>query len=488
MAISFNQIPLANRVPFAFAEFDGSSAVRGPQVLNFRALLIGQKTTAGTATSNELVLVTSVAQAKTLFGAGSVLAGMFEAYLAQNSFTEVWAMPVADDGSGVAAAGSITLSGTASAAGTLALMIAGRQVNVAVSSGNNATAVATAAAAAINAITDLPVTASALSDTVTVNAKNKGVTGNDIDIRVNYYNGESTPAGLTATVTAMASGATNPSLSAAIAALGDEWFHVIGCAFRDGQSLADLKSEMDSRWGPIRQIDGHVIAAASGTVGDMTTLGSTLNDKHLTVVATQKSPTPAYEVAAETAAIVAYYASIDPARPLQTLGYQWMKAPARGDRYTLTERNTLLYSGIATVRMSNAGAVTVERLVTAYRTNEAGGSDPAYLDIETLMTLQYIRWDWRNYILNKYPRHKLANDGARFAQGQAIVTPLLMKSEAIAKFTDWETLGLVEGFAQFKRDLIVERNASDPNRLDVLLPPNLVNQMRVCAAKISFLL
>lgn len=488
MAISFNSIPLANRVPFVFAEFDGSNAVQGPQILNFRALLIGQMTSSGTATANELVLVTSVAQARTLFGTGSVLAGMFEAFFAQNSFTEVWAMPVADDGSAVAAAGSIEFSGTATAAGTLSLMIAGRQVRAGVSSGNNASAVATSVAAAINEIEDLPVTASALSGTVTVTAKNKGATGNDIDLRVNYYDGEATPDGLGVSIVAMADGATNPSLSAAIAALGDEWFHVIGCAFRDGASLADLKAEMDDRWGPIRQIDGHVIAAANGTVGDMTTLGGTLNDKHLTVVATQKSPTPTYEVAAETAAIVAYYSSIDPARPLQTLGYQWMKAPARGDRYTLTERNTLLYTGIATVRTSTAGAVTVERLVTTYRTNAAGGTDPAYLDIETLMTLQYIRWDWRNYILRKFPRHKLANDGTRYAPGQAIVTPLTMKAEAITKFRDWESIGLVEGFEQFKRDLIVERNAQDPNRLDVLLPPDLVNQLRVCATKISFLL
>lgn len=488
MAISFNSVPTAVRTPFVFCEFDGSGAIRGPQALNFRALLIGQKTPAGTATSNQLVQVTSAAQAKTLFGAGSVLAGMFEAYFAQNSFTEVWAMPVADDGSGVAAVGSIQFGGTASAAGTLALMIAGRPVKAAVASGNNATAVATTVAAAINAITDLPVTATALSDTVTVTARNKGVTGNDIDLRVNYYDGESTPAGLTVSITAMTGGATNPSLSAAIAALGDEWFQVIGCAFRDGQSLADLKAEMDSRWGPVRQIDGHVIAAASGTVGDMTTLGSTLNDKHLTVVATQRSPTPAYEVAAETAAIVAYYASIDPARPLQTLGYQWMKAPARANRYTLTERNTLLYSGIATVRVSTAGAVTVERLVTTYRTNEAGGTDPAYLDLETLMTLQYIRWDWRNYILNKFPRHKLADDGTRYAPGQAIVTPLVMKAEVIAKFSDWESLGLVEGFAQFKRDLIVERNAQDRNRLDVLMPPDVINQLRTMGTKIAWLL
>jgi phage tail sheath gpL-like len=488
MAISFNAIPAAVRTPFSFVELDGSNAVRGPQVLAYRALLIGQKTSAGTAEPNKLAPVTSASQARVLFGAGSVLAGMFEAWFAQSSPTEVWAMPVLDNASGVAASGSIAFSGTASAAGTIALMVAGRALQVGVSSGNNNVAVATAVAAAVNALADLPVTADALSGTVTLIAKNKGETGNDIDVRVNYYDGESTPAGLTVVVTPMASGATNPVLSAAIAAMGDEWFHAVASAFRDASNLAALKDEMDSRWGPIRQIDGHVIAAASGTVGAMISLGSGLNDKHLSIVATQKSPTPAYEVAAETASIVAYYAAIDPARPLQTLSYVWMKAPARSDRHTQTERNTQLYSGIATVRVSPAGAVTIERMVTTYRINEAGGNDPVYLDIETMLTLQYIRWDWRNYVLRKYPRHKLANDGTRYAPGQAIVTPLVMKAEAIAKFTDWESQGLVEGFAQFKRDLVVERNAGDPNRLDVLLPPDLVNQLRVCATKISFLL
>ena len=35
---------------------------------------------------------------------------------------------------------------------------------------------------------------------------------------------------------------------------------------------------------------------------------------------------------------------------------------------------------------------------------------------------------------------------------------------------------------------MVERNEGDPNRLDFLLPPDLVNQLRVIAASISFTL
>ena len=34
----------------------------------------------------------------------------------------------------------------------------------------------------------------------------------------------------------------------------------------------------------------------------------------------------------------------------------------------------------------------------------------------------------------------------------------------------------------------MERNAGDPNRLDILLTPDLVNQLRVLAAVISFTL
>ncbi|MNL24957.1 Phage tail sheath protein [compost metagenome] len=67
-----------------------------------------------------------------------------------------------------------------------------------------------------------------------------------------------------------------------------------------------------------------------------------------------------------------------------------------------------------------------------------------------------------------------------------MVTPVVMKAEAIAKFREWEDLGLVENIDDFKANLIAERNASDPNRMDMLLPPDLVNQLRIVANKIQF--
>jgi phage tail sheath gpL-like len=185
-------------------------------------------------------------------------------------------------------------------------------------------------------------------------------------------------------------------------------------------------------------------------------------------------------------AIAAYYAAIDPARPIQNLAYAWCLPPAAADRFTNEERNLLLFDGIATSKVGTDGTMLIERLITTYKTNAAGGSDISYLDSETLFTLMFIRHDWRDYILRKYPRHKLANNGTRYGIGQAVVTPNVMKAEAIAKFREWEELGLVENIDDFKANLIAERNASDPNRLDVLLPPDLVNQLRIVANKIQF--
>ena len=46
--------------------------------------------------------------------------------------------------------------------------------------------------------------------------------------------------------------------------------------------------------------------------------------------------------------------------------------------------------------------------------------------------------------------------------------------------------GIVENSELFKKYLIVERNVDDPNRLDVLLPPDLVNGLRIFAALVQF--
>lgn len=488
MAISFDTIPGPGtlRKPGVYSEIDNSQAVRGPQSIQYRRLILGQKLSAGTATAEQLVRVTSGAQADTLFGSGSMLAGMVRAALAQDTYTELQVMPVIDNAAGVAATGTIVFGGAATASGTLSLMIAGRSVDVTVLSGDAPAAVATATAAAITAATDLPVTASAATSTVTLTAKHKGEVGNTLDVRANYFSGLATPAGLTVTITALAGGTGNPNLANAMAALGDQWFHTWAMPYTDSANLLIVKNELASRFAWDREIEGHAFAAARGTQGSLGTLGDSHNSPHLVITMANDEPMPAYEKAAELMAIAAYYLSIDPARPVQNLPYKWCLPPAAADQFTNEERNLLLFDGIATSKVDASGVMQVERIITTYKTSSAGAPDTSYLDSETLFTLMFIRHDWRDYILRKYPRHKLADDGTRYGAGQAVVTPVVMKAEAIAKFREWEELGLVENIDDFKANLIAERNVSDPNRLDMLLPPDLVNQLRIVGNKIQF--
>ncbi len=227
--------------------------------------------------------------------------------------------------------------------------------------------------------------------------------------------------------------------------------------------------------------------SANGSVATLGTLGDTRNSKysHLVAQAGENPVVPPSEFAAGVAAVTAYYAAIDAALPFQTLELAFLP-PAEIDLFTLSERNLLLYDGIATTKVEAGGSVQIERLVTTYQTNAAGAADTAYLDANTRFTLMYLRYSWRTLMQTKYPRAKLADDGTRFGTGQKVVTPSLAKGECLGWFRSMEEKGLVEGFAQFKRDLVVERNLSNRNRLDFILPPDLMNQLVVIAASVQF--
>ncbi len=488
MAISLDAIPSTLRVPFVYAEFSSERAVQGPSVQPYRILVIGQRLTSGTVQALTAKRVTSEAQAKQYFGKGSMLANMLVALRKGNSFTETVAIAVDDDAAGVAAAGKIAITGPATSSGTLYVYIGGRRVTVGVASGQAADAIATAVAAAINANPDIDVTAAAALGDVNLTAKHKGAAGNKIDVRLNYNTGEANPAGVGTTVTAMSGGTSNPDLAPLIAALGDTQYNVIAFPYTDAVSLKAIEDELASRWGPLRQIEGVAITADNASYAGLTSLGESRNSPHVAILPATGSPTTPWEFAATAAGVVAYYSNIDPARQFRSLALPGVLPPPQKDRFTLQERNLHLYDGISTIAVDDGGTVRFERVITTYKTNAVGADDPSYLDLMTPLLLGYLRYDFRTSLLLRYPRHKLANDGTRFGAGQAIITPLEGKAFAVNKFRQWEENGYVENAAQFKRDLICERNASDPNRLDWLLPPDLVNNFMVGGVKIAFLL
>nr|WP_232479614.1 phage tail sheath subtilisin-like domain-containing protein [Sphingomonas sp. TX0522] len=284
----------------------------------------------------------------------------------------------------------------------------------------------------------------------------------------------------------MAGGAGNPDIAAVFAAIGDTVYSTMAIGFTDAATLAAVEAEQARRWGPLLMIEGMAYFGARGTQGALAALGGARNSAFCSIIGAKASPSPAWEWAATYAGVVGFHGSVDPARPFQTLPLTGLLAPAETDRFTRAERELLLRDGISTWTVDSGGTIAIERAITTYQTNAWGLDDVAYLDVNTPLTLAYLRYAVRARILAKYPRHKLAGDDGRFGAGQAIVTPKVLRAELVALFREMEEAGLVEDLDQFIADIVVERDVTDPGRVNALIPPNLVNQFRVFAGRVEF--
>lgn len=502
MTIGFESIQSDIRTPLCQIEINNTGAVTGtPTPLN-KVLVIGQRDDTGTADSGTLYNVFSPAMAQGLFGRSSMLAAELTAFKNLNSNADVWAIGLDDDAAGAKAVGGLAITGTASASGTLSVMIGGVRIRQGVLAGDTAADISTALIDSINASLDVPVIASAyvppapaelqadpVTPTVTLTARHAGECGNDIDVRFNFYTGEQFPAGIAGDVVAMTGGTANPDLGAVIAAMGDTWWNYVINPYTDQANLDQLAAELVKRWGPDKMIDGMCFMAYRGTMADASTFGTTRNDFLFSTIGTNIAPEPPYLWAASIGAVCIGSLTIDPARPMQTLAVSGLKAPKESDRWPREDRETLLHDGISTYTV-NGDTVQIERMITMYRNDSYGNPDRSYLNVNTPMTLSYIRYATRTDIEQKFPRCKLADDNTAIAAGQAIVTPSIIRDELVALANELgpEGLCLIEDVDAFAASLKVERNSEDKDRIDVYSDPNLVNQFRVYAQAINFIL
>lgn len=498
MTIPFSQISSSRRIPLFVAEI-GRGEGTPPDFVNPSVVLGQMNTSGGTATAGTRYRVTSSGQAATLFGRGSPAHLMCAAFLRQHPTGQLYAIALGDAVGATAGSQTITFTGPSTAAGTIFLYIAGQIVEVAVASGVAATAIATAVVAAITALTDLPVTAavggSGSEHIVTVTSKFKGTVANLVTVAINplgQAGDQVLPAGVGATLGAatLASGATDPTSSSWVTALGDDPYDVI--AFQDTTSgpLGVLKTEMARRWNANSALDGMVFAACADALADLETLADGRQDEHLTIAGYKEASgwlTPAFELAAAYAGVAARELGNDPAANLQLLPL--VGVWGGGTNFTDTERNSLASAGIATV-VARGGNALLEFEATTRSENEFGEPDRTWEEIQVAFILSRLRRRLRFRIESRYPAHKLADDGSPIKSGQKIVTPQILKGELLAEYASCADDGLVEGspenIAAFKADLIVERDESNPSRVSASISPDLINRFRVFATLINF--
>jgi phage tail sheath gpL-like len=152
----------------------------------------------------------------------------------------------------------------------------------------------------------------------------------------------------------------------------------------------------------------------------------------------------------------------------------------------MVDRNTLSFNGISTFTIQQGGVCQIEMDITTYQSNAAGVADDSYLKIETMFLLAACLRYMRAGVTSVMARKKLADDGTRVSPGSNVVTPVIIKAYLIALYQQMLNLGWVQDIPGFAANIIVQRNALNPNRVDVLWPGVLINQLDVFALLAQF--
>ncbi|MBN3174827.1 phage tail sheath subtilisin-like domain-containing protein [Pectobacterium brasiliense] len=468
--VEFYEIGSSIRKPGKYFEFNTRLAVRTLPSNQQKVLLVAQMLSSGTATPLNAVNVFSDEEAATLFGRGSMAHLMAAEAIGCNSYLQLQVIGVSDVGAATAATGTLTLTGTATASGTVSAFVGATRVDVAVSADDTAATVAAALNTAIGQKTALPVTAAVAAGVVTLTAKNKGVAGNDITLRI-----ASTATGLTAAATSMTGGDVDPDIAPALAAVFAAGHDIIVSPYATQAALIALRTHLDSVGGPLEQRGAIGVAGWPKSLSTGSTLAASINSGRITLGWHNGSVKTPAQIAAAYAAVIA--SEEDPARPLNTLAMNTLDVTALSARPGRNEQENALYNGLTPFEIGPGDKVQIVRAISTYTKNADGVDDVSLLDITTIRTLDYVRKACRERITLRFPRDKLSSR-----------TPDRVRSELLDVLYKLEELEIIEEVDANKAALIVERDSQDVNRLNGRIPSDIVNGLHIFAGRIDLLL
>ncbi len=342
-----------------------------------------------------------------------------------------------DDVAGTAATGTITITGTATAAGILTVYVGSKKnhkFDIAIAVGDLPLAVATAISAAINLDTKVPVIASFLAGVVTLVAVNSGTYGNTIGTAV-----EGTVAGLSAAIVAMATGATDPTLTSVFDVVGNNRYQAVVWPY-DG-NLTVLTDFLDPRFNVDNDIlDGVGFVGVTDTLSNhLAALGAenseslSINvDKLETATTTYKGPAvlempvvKASQFAAirglrltEDASIGSFVITRSArdafggaalaSKPYFNTPFPDLELVNVGMGFSEIEASQLKDAGGWVIGNNRASTeVITGEVVTTYKTDSAGNADPTFGFLNYVDTASAIREYYVNNYRKRYAQFRL---------------------------------------------------------------------------------
>jgi len=424
-----------------------------------KVLLIGDVSSAGSLAACKPTEVSSEQEAISLAGSGSVLMQMYKAAKKAWKYAQITLLRHAEV-TGSAATWESTLSGTATAAGIVSVIINGQKISVGVAKTDTAAAVATALAAEVNNTPDAPVTAAATTAKVTLTAKCLGAYVSDAAGGLNV-SVVSEVAGITAGAVSATAGVGVVSLETALAAAFPERFHIIVSSVNDDTNLGYLKTHLEAAAAPLEQRGQRAICAmvsASATAAKTEALKHNYERLHIAAVKNKLNAT-VWEIAAGLGAIFA--SNSKPNVPMNGVAIPGLAIPEIEDKWSGEEQDVLLYAGVIPL-VEEDSQLCIVRAVTT-KSNNSGTRFTKLIDTGVIASLDY----FRDAILSTH-KSKFKNKVIHALLADSVNE----ENKKVAKdLEDEEILRYIDDYAD---QFITQESKTEPGRMHCQIPAPVV--------------
>lgn len=392
--------------------------------------------------------------------------------------------PLLDDASGVASAGDITVTGSQTKAASYIVRINNIDsvpFNVAV--GDSVTVVAAAAAAAINATLDLPVTALATAGVVDTTSKWEGTSANDIFIEIIG----DTSLGTSYAITQHTAGAVNPDVDIALNQVGNVWeTMILNCMdVADSASLDKYDVFVEGRWAALVNKPCVVF---SGEVEVSETTAIVIPESRKTQRANCQLVEPGsndlpFVVAAAQLSRIAVLANNDPPHDYGSQDAPRLTPGTDAQQWDAIARELAVQGGSSTIEVKD-GVVNISDVVTFYHPD--GEVPPAYRYVVDIVKLQ-------NILFNIALKFNTAEyDGAPLIPDNQPTTNRSAKSPKTAKMdmaAIIDALGLAAIISDpetAKASILAEIDSGNPKRLNLVVTVQLSGNTNIKSIDLNF--
>lgn len=475
-------------IPGQYAEivFGAENATRAN--LERTMILVGNKLSTGSATAETVIYgpdttvpMSTESDVTTLFGSGSELHREFRRAVKHNPFAKIYAIAMAENGSGVAGTGTVTITGPASAAGAVRVFVADEFVEVAFISGDSATTIAAALVTQINAQSHWPCTASNSAGVITLTSKQKGARANFIQYSAAVKPFAGTGVGASPAASSLfTSGAGVDSLTNVLAALDGKFFYYHVVPSEDATELGKYKTFIDTQALPINGLRQRFVFGSIDTVGNTITITTAINFARAECIWQYVSDVPPCELAAAGAA--SYLLGESGSIPKcnfdfygEATGELWsIKAPLSGLQPTRIQIQAALNAGITPITSRPSGSTyLVKRCTTKFKTGSV--VDYRVRDSHKVTICDFYTDDLLAIFALQFHGKNLTDDPKTKEEvlGANVVTPRNIRTATNGLTDDYFAAGLlqkIEGVDGTKALTEAQRDSVVPTRVTARVP------------------